>query len=190
MSKFYFTSDQHFRHNNILKFENRPYSSIEEMEEELINSWNSTVSKNDIVYHLGDFVFGGITKWREVLPKLNGRIILIKGNHDNDKVVRKALSEGLIDELHMVGHYFKHEKNEFWLTHYPMEIGLRPNKWSIHGHIHSTPSRHVNQINVGVDSGVVNRAFGSPISLSEIMYIVEHRREQVLKEFKLERGES
>ena len=52
----YFTADTHFSHKNILLYENRPYQSIEEMDNDLIEKWNKTVGKNDTVYHLGDFV--------------------------------------------------------------------------------------------------------------------------------------
>jgi calcineurin-like phosphoesterase family protein len=68
----------------------------------------------------------------------------------------------------------KVNKQIMWLSHYPMEIGLRPRKWSIGGHIHSEPSRYINQINVGVDSPlelIRSKPFGTPISLDEL---IEH----------------
>ncbi|MBX4152323.1 hypothetical protein [Paenibacillus lautus] len=61
----YYTSDTHFCHKNILHYENRPYQDTEEMDAALIEKWNNVVSKNDTVYHLGDFVFGGTTKWEK-----------------------------------------------------------------------------------------------------------------------------
>lgn len=51
----FFTSDTHFGHNNIIKLSNRPFSSVEEMNEGLIERWNDVVGAEDIVYHLGDF---------------------------------------------------------------------------------------------------------------------------------------
>lgn len=53
----YYTADQHFGHSNIIRFCERPFSTVEEMDEVLINNWNETVSDNDIVYILGDLVF-------------------------------------------------------------------------------------------------------------------------------------
>ena len=78
----FFTSDTHFWHNNVIKFCNRPFSSIEEMNDTIIENWNRVVDKNDIVIHLGDFCFCGSDKFKELVEKLNGRIYLILGNHD------------------------------------------------------------------------------------------------------------
>ena len=84
-NKVYFTSDTHFGHENIIKWCRRPYSSVEEMNEKLIENWNSVVGPDDIVFHLGDFAFGGSGLWKEVLSRLNGKKYLIIGNHDEKK---------------------------------------------------------------------------------------------------------
>lgn len=187
--KIFFTSDSHFFHNNILKFENRPFETTEEMNSGLVEAWNKVVSKDDVVYHLGDFVFGGINNWKEILSQLNGRVRLVRGNHDDSKVVKKLEKEGYFDEYHDVGCYIKHNKHCMWLTHYPMAIGMRPRKYSISGHIHSTPSNMLNQINVGVDSPLnFNRPFGQPISLDELITYLDYLTPKIEKEFKKERG--
>lgn len=80
-SGVYFTSDTHFNHNSILKFCNRPFETIEEHDNKLIENWNSVVGLDDTVFHLGDFCFGGAPKWKEIRSQLNGHIILIVGNH-------------------------------------------------------------------------------------------------------------
>lgn len=82
----FFTSDTHFYHENILKYCNRPFSSVEEMNEKLIKNWNSVVGNNDIVWHLGDFSFGSKEHIPEIVSKLNGRINLVMGNHDRQKI--------------------------------------------------------------------------------------------------------
>ena len=57
--KVWFTSDTHFWHDNIIRFCNRPFESVVEMNEELIRRWNETVPADGVVFHLGDFSFGG-----------------------------------------------------------------------------------------------------------------------------------
>lgn len=77
----FFSSDHHFWHNNVIRYCNRPFSSVEEMNESLIARWNSTVKPEDTVYYLGDFslAFRAVELYS---PILNGKKILISGNHD------------------------------------------------------------------------------------------------------------
>ena len=58
-NKVFFTSDTHFYHGNIIRFCNRPFKSVEMMNETIISNWNNTVGQDDIVFHLGDFCLGG-----------------------------------------------------------------------------------------------------------------------------------
>ena len=154
----WFTSDTHFGHKNIIKFEEgrKHFSSIDEHDDYLIDMWNKQVKPSDTVYHLGDLTLRGIQKKREILSKLNGNIILIKGNHDADRECKKLLQEGLLYEYHQVGVYMKVEGLMLHLTHYPMLTGLRPNYFSIHGHLHNNNVQlgvnSMNLINVGVDN--------------------------------------
>jgi len=90
----FFTSDTHFNHANILRYCPRPWSTVEEMNEGLIQNWNSVVGQEDTVYHLGDFAMGDRSKVPEILSRLNGRIILVRGNHDFSK------SLGCFQEIH------------------------------------------------------------------------------------------
>jgi len=73
---YYFTSDLHFLHDNVVKYSNRPWTA-EDQTEILIERWNSKVKSNDIVFHLGDFTFTGISKFAiimDIILKLNGKI--------------------------------------------------------------------------------------------------------------------
>lgn len=84
-SKIFFISDIHFFHTNIIKYCNRPYDNVDEMNADIIRRWNAVVNKNDIVWNLGDFIFakkGNIETVREYVKKLNGRQYLVLGNHD------------------------------------------------------------------------------------------------------------
>jgi calcineurin-like phosphoesterase family protein len=79
----WFTSDTHFLHKNIIKYCDRPFSSIEEMDEQIISNWNKKISNDDIVYFLGDFIFTRDYEiFKKYSQKLNGKKICIYGNHD------------------------------------------------------------------------------------------------------------
>lgn len=80
---YFFASDQHFSHYNIISYCNRPYNSIGQMNKDLIYKWNKRVAEEDIVYILGDFSFTNRDENKKILHKLNGKKILILGNHDN-----------------------------------------------------------------------------------------------------------
>lgn len=77
----FFSSDHHFYHNNIIRYCDRPFSSVEEMNESMIVSWNAVVSPDDTVFYLGDFSMA-FRPVETITPRLNGRKILIPGNHD------------------------------------------------------------------------------------------------------------
>ena len=83
MKKTWFIGDTHFYHKNIIKFEDefRPFDTVEEMNETLVDNWNRVVQPEDTVYHVGDVVFGGHEK-HEIIGRLNGKKRLILGNHD------------------------------------------------------------------------------------------------------------
>ena len=79
-------ADTHFGHKNIIQYENRPFSSVEEMDNELIKLWNSVVNNDDLVYVLGDFTLSRrIDAIKNLVNQLHGRKILIMGNHDTRK---------------------------------------------------------------------------------------------------------
>lgn len=81
MSDKFYISDLHFGHKNILRFDNRPFFTLEEMKEALIENWNKIVKKNDEVYVLGD-MFWHNEEAPEILERLKGKKFLILGNHD------------------------------------------------------------------------------------------------------------
>lgn len=174
----FITSDHHFCHTNVLEFEERqnefgvPFSSIHEMHAAMIANWNAVVNKNDTVYYVGDFCFGGLEEWRHYLNELRGNIIFIKGNHDKSKIVNRMLTEGLISELHTLGTAIRRDKLVLNIAHYPMLIGARPRNFSVHGHLHSYTTGYTNHINIGVDSPFakeLGKPFGTPITMDELV---------------------
>ena len=184
-------SDQHFRHSNILEFEDRPFNSLDEMESSMIKAWNDVVGKNDEVIMLGDFCFGGHAAWIEILDQLKGKITLIKGNHDKSKVTSRVIKEGLIHEYHPLGKIIKVDKHILNLSHYPLEIGVRPRNWSIHGHLHQNNGLYPNMVNVGVDNDFAksfNLPFGTPVALEELVKELNELLPVIEELFQQERG--
>lgn len=164
-------SDTHFNHANIIKYCNRPFSSVEEMNEVLITSWNIMVSENDTVYHLGDFAMGDKSLVPDFIKRLNGNIKFILGNHDNVNVMN-AITKPTWEEVIKVG------KKLVIMNHYPFSSLPDPSSnkpvIQLHGHVHSTPDNPwpglPNQYDVGVD----NNNF-RPISLFEALQKVHQQ---------------
>ena len=84
--KEWILSDSHWGHSNIIKYSNRPFANVEEMNKALIDNWNNVVSKDDVVWHLGDFALGKRSCIPDIIKSLNGKINLISGNHDRGSV--------------------------------------------------------------------------------------------------------
>ena len=143
MTRIYLIADTHFNHGNIIKYCNRPFSDIEEMNNTIINNWNSIVGKDDIVYHLGDFLLGDNIK--DFLSKLNGKIYLVRGNHDGKSI---AFYNNI--GLEVVPTKTKLDEYKIILSHKPLEDrGIPDGYINIHGHIHNAklddsfdPSKH------------------------------------------------
>lgn len=135
--KIYITADLHLGHANIIKYCDRPYEDVEEMNSDLIRRWNETVTDNDRVFFLGDFALGSaeqIIKWGNML---NGRKVMIYGNHDHHKT--KVYYEAGFEH---VSRWPIVIQNRFLLSHAPMfegsDSGVDPgNLINIHGHIHN-----------------------------------------------------
>lgn len=129
----WFISDTHFGHENIIKYENRPFTDTKEMDNFLIKNWNSVVKNGDKVFHLGDLVFkGDKIKSTELIVKLNGDITLIKGNHDNHS--NNWYRDCGIKEVYDYPILW----NEFYiLSHRPIYINKFTPFVNVHGHIHT-----------------------------------------------------
>ena len=143
MSKIYFTSDLHFGHENVIRFDNRPFASVEEMDAELIRRWNVKVGRGDLVYVLGDMIWK--TKNDEalnIINSLNGQIILIKGNHDRFLSNAKAKNElaAVKDYDDICVTLEDGTTRRCVLSHYfiPMYNGHRYQGIHLHGHSHFT----------------------------------------------------
>ncbi|MCK9369156.1 hypothetical protein M0R04_04315 [Candidatus Dojkabacteria bacterium] len=134
MSNVFLISDTHFNHTNITSWISelngkpvRPWDSVEEMDEAMVDNWNNMVKVEDKVYHLGDVSMNrnGI----KIMDRLNGTKVLIKGNHD-------------IHPLKCYLPYFKdirgsHKLDKLILTHFPLHrYGSERFLGNVHGHLH------------------------------------------------------
>ena len=154
VQKFYI-ADTHFGHEAILGLCNRPFKSVNEMDDYLVDAWNSTVKQTDIVYHLGDFSFGGHANARQIFHRLNGNKFLILGNHDVDRdgCTLKHLRElpWAKEPTHALTTNDNGER--VFLSHYAHRVWPASNRGSVHfyGHSHGKLDAVGMSRDVGVD---------------------------------------
>ena len=93
-----YISDTHFGHKNILRYDNRPWQNVQDMEDAMIQLWNKTVDPYDSVYILGDVVWSNkYEEWVRILSQLNGNgKLIVKGNHDKTEILEQLVKDGLI----------------------------------------------------------------------------------------------
>lgn len=150
-----FIADTHFGHRNICKY--RPFKSVEEHDETIIQNWNRVVhKKRSLVWVLGDFMFRDDSRDIEsILDRLNGRIIVVPGNHDYLPYMSNIeVYLGLV------------KKYGFWLSHCPIHPQELRGLHNVHGHVHTKTIDDDRYINVSSD--VINY---TPISLERIREI-------------------
>lgn len=175
--RYFFTSDTHFFHSNIIKYSKRPYTDLSEMHEALITNWNSVVTPQDIIFHLGDFSFGTYEKTKWVLSRLNGNINFCFGNHDQIFKKHKDLTERFNQTKDYFELKFKKKdgsEGRICMSHFPMVTWNKAHHGSymLHGHCHGSMKYPFKGriMDVGVDP-----CNYFPISLEE----VEERMERL-----------
>lgn len=134
----YVISDNHWNHEEIIKYCNRDFKDVKEMNETMIKRWNSIVKPNDMVINLGDIIFtkGDSRRIVKTLNKLNGRKILIKGNHD-----RKSYSWYMYNGFDFVAEraIWRLNGKKILFVHDPRSISYRDYRTCnviLHGHLH------------------------------------------------------
>lgn len=148
----FFISDTHFFHANILKFVDdngqfcRQFNDIDEMNEKMVEKWNSVVKDGDYVYHLGDVTFNYDRPFRSLMSRLKGKKRLILGNHD------KIKGTVLLDYFEKVDLWKGFKEGNFTCTHIPIMLpSLRDGAFNVHGHIHQNVMDDPHYINVCVE---------------------------------------
>lgn len=175
--QYFFTSDEHYGHKNMIKFLNRPFSSVEEMTEVMIEKHNKKVNKGDLTFHLGDIFWP--TQWTveqslAVMKRLNGQHILIWGNHDqltkNSGELRSKFAKTC--DLYKVK-YGSPKTPKIVLCHYSMRIwdGSHRGDWHLYGHSHGQDEPG---LGLSFDIGVDCHNF-EPLSLDEVQQIMSKK---------------
>ena len=184
--KIFFTSDTHYGHTNICRGvsnwrdadgnvpvkQTRDFKSLDHMNDVIVESINSVVGENDILFHLGDFSFGGFDNIEEFRNRIICKNIhLILGNHDHHIERNKGDIQRLFSS---VNQYLRLSVSgyEFVLMHYPIASWHNMNDGVIHlhGHVHLHPNKKLAQgkaMDVGVDGNGLK-----PYVLSQITNIM------------------
>lgn len=173
----WFTSDHHFGHEQIIFHCNRPFANASEMDDKMVENWNSLVKPNDMVFHLGDFCFGSIENWKAIRSRLNGTIRLIRGNHD------KFQTGQISDLFESVNDYLKirvkdEDGNQGWqfliLSHYAFRVWDQCHHNSFHLYAHSHGNLPDDPNSLSFDVGVDCHDF-CPISYDQVKQIMSKK---------------
>ena len=196
------TSDTHFFDEHLLgrtNFADRPFLDSYDMNEKIIANWNEVVKPGDTVYHLGDIAVHFVRPESrshqeifELLSRLNGNLVLIKGNHDNRALFKYLAKHNYTEagqdkfSFEDVGALIKYNHRQYYLTHYPLMLGIAPQIINLHGHIHHYSVHAKENINVGLDSAdfdylLEKPKFGQPLTLEKIEAIIQAKRDDFLK---------
>lgn len=167
---WHFTADLHFDHDEILKLCNRPYKRIEDMNQDLINEWNTYVAPADVVVVVGDYAWPhsqAIVK-DKFTSNLVGNKIFIKGDHDRwmPNSEKRHIYRRLIDNQYIV------------CCHWSFRTWSRSvhGSWNLHGHSHGNLAPFANQLDVGVDSAYRLLGAYRPFSMEDIKEIFKLRK--------------
>lgn len=139
-SKIWITSDWHFGHDKDFIYKPRGFTSVDESNEEIILRHNEVVDKNDLVYFLGDAMLNDNEKGIECIKRLNGRIVMIRGNHDTDARIKLYSECPNVIEVGDWAKVIKYRKKSFYLSHYPTCVGNGEEThgpWCLCGHTHT-----------------------------------------------------
>lgn len=184
MNNVWLTSDQHFGHANIIKYSDRPFYNVHEMNRTMTERWNEKIAPNDTVIHVGDLIFGKPRDLQKYNSRLNGKKILIRGNHDRGPAtfmnagflaVHDKLTIDIGGRPVMICHYPFFNDKEPKLKFAERRPEYNGN-WLIHGHVHTAWKimRERKMINVSVEAWDYY-----PVSLETIINIIHGTYEDI-----------
>jgi calcineurin-like phosphoesterase family protein len=185
----WWTSDLHLGHANIIGYCDRPFVDVEGMNEGLIDRWNDTVGTDDEVWVLGDFALGGLAEHLPLAKLLDGRKILVPGNHDAcwvgkskgvERWTAEYLDAGFAEVIQgpttvelggrtmVVDHFPYHGDSKDGPERFAEQRPPDRGGWILHGHVHDRWRQFGRQINVGVDAWG-----GRPISDDTVAALID-----------------
>ena len=176
----YFTADTHFWHQSAAKRFRKGFESVEHMNEVLVENWNKKVKRDDLVYHLGDLSFGGKEKTTNILSRLNGRKVLVLGNHDTKSFLGLKETDHIerierMMEVKMVDPDTADGYQRIVLCHCPMLTWNRAHygAWHLHGHCHGSLDGKFDgkRLDVGVDCHDL-----APVSYEEVKALMAKKQ--------------
>jgi calcineurin-like phosphoesterase family protein len=172
----WFTSDNHFGHKNIIEFSKRPFKSVEEMNEVMIERWNEKIGEEDVVYHLGDIALMPPAKLKPLLARLNGKICLLTGNHESSALACADRFEWIKPyyELTLDDPGASRGKRLIVLLHYAMRVwnASHYGAWHLYGHSHGALPD--DEKSLSFDVGVDCHNF-YPLSYEEVKAIMAQK---------------
>jgi calcineurin-like phosphoesterase family protein len=178
----FFTSDQHYGHKNICRFSDRPYKSVEEMNESLIEKHNAVVTSQDVVWYLGDFAFMPPDETKNILRRLNGQKNLILGNHDKNFIKNGShfIGKGMLNAIYHY-HEISVEKQPIILFHYGMRVWNKSHygAWLLYGHSHGSLPPYGKSVDVGVDSKEITDDY-RPVAFEEVKRFMDKRDNEII----------
>ena len=134
----YYISDLHLDHANVIRFDKRPFESIELMNKTLVDNWNGQVTNEDTVYILGDFCWGTEESWLNYLKNLSGNKVLIQGNHDIKHFSAKL--KRCFSDIKPYKEIIDNGRRVI-MCHYPMPMykgAYNKDIYMLYGHVHTT----------------------------------------------------
>ena len=166
MSRIWFSSDLHFNHDREFVWQARGFNSVEEMNEQIIERFNSVIAPGDILYLLGDTALGGggneiLMQNKALIERLNGEIHMVFGNHDTNPRIEMYKSCKNVAEANNWADMIKYKGYHFYLSHFPTLTGnlekesLKQCTCNFFGHTHQTTNFYMDlpyMYHVGVDS--------------------------------------
>ena len=154
-SNVFFTSDPHWGHTNVIRFDNRPFADIDTMNWKMISEWNSTVNPNDVVLILGDVSYANLEETVRIVSQLNGKKHLVLGNHDrvitDNLATFKQYFESITRDREIAVRYEGVEFN-VTLSHYMHVVWNKSHHGALHlwGHSHGKIAGHTQGCDVGM----------------------------------------